>query len=492
MVIDLPKAVHHKLVEIAPPDLRELQIERWYIAKEPRKRIVVLRDYQKEAVGSWLRNDMKGVFEMATGTGKTYAALGCLRALMNREDELITIIACPYSHIITQWIRETDSFGILIDYLVADATNPGWKDELADRLLDLENGVRDRLILFTTHDTFASSDFRTIIQTSSIPVFVIVDEVHGVGAPQRRKGLLDRYRYRLGLSATPERWFDLEGTETLFDYFGGTVYEFPLGKAIGEFLTEYEYHPHFVTLTDQELDQYERETERISRAYYSSKDDKERERWYTLLCVQRQNIVKTAFNKYQALSEILASNKELKHCLVYCAPQQLEKVQDILLEHNVRQHRFTEAEGTRPEARYGGISERDYLLRQFSSGTLQALVAMKCLDEGVDIPPARLAIILCNSGNPREHVQRTGRILRKYPGKKIAIIHDIIVVPSATSSSGSPCNELERRIFLRELKRYKEFAYTAKNAVTCLAQVERLEEEYGVLGGAPYVPTDKP
>ncbi len=480
IIIDLPEAVKRKLIEIAPSDIDDLHLERWNYLQKGAKKNVILRDYQKEAVNNWFLNDMKGIFEMATGTGKTFTALGCLRTLLTKHDELITIIACPYNHLITQWIKEIDNFGISSNYIIADSTNPRWKDKLTDELLDLENKVRNKLIILTTHNTLPSNTFRKIIQNSSLPICVIIDEVHGLGAPKRREGLLPRYQYRLGLSATPKRWFDFEGTEILFNYFGDVVYQFPLSKAIGTFLIEYEYYPHFVSLTDAEYAKYEQETAKIAKAYHSTKDDHEKDEWYTLLCIKRQNIVKTAINKYKVLRDILNENQEIKHCLVYCAPEQLQRVQEILLQNNIKQHKFTQVEGTRPTVGYGGISERDYLLKQFSQGVLQALVAIKCLDEGVDIPPARFAIIMSNSGNPREYIQRRGRILRKHPGKKIATIHDIIVVPSSNSLVKSTYSELEMKIFAKELKRYKEFSLTAKNSIICLAQIERLEEKYGV------------
>lgn len=475
-VIDIPTAVKEKLIEIAPNDIGALNLDRWLGTKDERK--IKLRGYQKEAIDNWLKHGKKGIFEMATGTGKTATALGCVNALWATDNELVTIIACPFSHLITQWIREMENFGIAVKYVIADSTNSSWRDEVANKLLDLENSIYNNLVIFTTHDTLAKDDFRKLIQTVSKNICLIVDEVHGVGAPILRQGLLDKYQYRLGLSATPKRWFDLEGTDTLLNYFGDTVFEFPLSRAIGEFLTEYEYYPYFVTLTDNEFERYEEETEKIAKAYYASKDDEEREKWFTLLCIRRQNIVKTAFNKYHALREIIANHKELKHCLIYCTAEQLEQIQKILLENNIKQHKFTEDEGTRPKTMYGEISERDYLLRQFSKGTLQVLVAIKCLDEGVDIPPATFAIMMSNSGNPREHVQRTGRILRKYPGKKISIIYDIIVIPSSGGLSNSLCSELEKKIFLKELKRYKEFSSNARNAVECLVKIEQLEENF--------------
>jgi len=478
-VIELPEAVKNKLIEISPNEFEDLNLEKWYVFTKKRKKHVILREYQKEAITKWLLNNRRGIFEMATGTGKTYAALGCLNSILKNEMGVLAIITCPNNHLIPQWCKNIDDFGIKSDIIIADSTNPKWKKELVNNIIDIEIGTKNNLIIMTTHSTFSSDKFKKIIEQSESCIFLIVDEVHGIGSPQRRKGLLERYNYRLGLSATPKRWFDPEGTEALFNYFDKIVYRFPLSKAVGQYLTHYEYHPHFVSLTDEELEKYENETKKIARAYYVAKNDDERENWYKLLCYKRQNVVKTAYNKYHILRKIINTNKDIKHCIIYCAPEQLEMVQDILLENNIIQHKFTKDEGTHPKKEYGGISERDYILNQFSKGIIQVLVAMKCLDQGVDVPPARFAIMMSNSGNPMEYIQRRGRVLRRYPGKQVAIIHDVIVTPKYKYLKDSDLARLEKKIFKRELIRYKEFSSLANNVVDCYKKIERLEEEYG-------------
>jgi len=490
VVLPLPQLVRERLLDLAPRDLEEVRTRtiRWYEREASgRKPGVELRDYQKEAVRCWVSNGMKGIFEMATGTGKTITALSCLMNAWNRSASLVAIIAAPFSHLLAQWSEEIRDFGIEDDWpcIVADSTNPKWRNQLADKLLDLRIGHAKRFAILTTHDTFASEDFVDLMSTCGVTRMLIVDEVHGVGAPKRRQGLLEDYEYRLGLSATPRRWFDPEGSQIIFGYFGGTVYEFPLERAIGKYLTEYEYVPHFVSLTEYELEEYVRATTKIAQAYYTSREE-DRERWLAALCAKRQAVVKAAYNKYSVLEQIIANNPDITHCLIYCAPEQVERVQQILLRYGVKQHKFTQAEGTRPKPEFGGRSERELLLRRFAEGSLQALVAIKCLDEGVDIPPARYAIMMCNSGNPREHVQRTGRILRRYPGKKKSTIHDIIVVPPSKPYTDPRLAELEKRIFKNEVKRYREFASHAINRVKCLADIERLEERYERLWRCAY------
>jgi superfamily II DNA or RNA helicase len=138
-------------------------------------------------------------------------------------------------------------------------------------------------------------------------------------------------------------------------------------------------------------------------------------------------------------------------------------------------------EGTKSKNEYGGVSEREFLLQKFTDGTYQALIAMRCLDEGVDVPPAKIAIMLASTGNPRQYIQRRGRILRQSPNKEKAIIYDIIVIPSISSIVNPNTIDLERKIFEKEFKRYKEFAYTAINTMECLNKIEKIEERYNLI-----------
>jgi len=484
-VVDIPEAIKEKLIEIAPSNIEELNLERW-VEDSKQVRTVELRDYQLEAVQNWLNSEKRGILEMATGTGKTIAALSCLKKTLEMESKGIVVISSPFIHLSDQWIREFDKLAIKSQKLLADSSKAGWRDKLVDRIIDVENGITDRLIVLTTHNTFSSADFMSIIKKSKkrapeLKFLLIVDEVHGIGAPERRNGLIREYDYRLGLSATPKRWFDFEGTDKIFSYFGDVVFEFSLKAAIDAgYLTPYIYKPHFTSLTPQEMERYEEESRKIARAYYRSKDEDEKDEIFTLLCIKRQKIIRNAINKLVVFQEILDELDEIKHCLVYCSPKQIRPVQEILNQRNIIQHKFTEIEGTKPEDRFDGLSERDFLIKQFSEGVYRALVSMRCLDEGVDVPPARLAIMLDNSGNPREYIQRRGRVLRKYPGKENAVIHDIIVEPVLRLTTSQELGDLERKIIAKELQRYRDFAHSSQNASECLKIMQNVEALYGI------------
>lgn len=485
-VMDIPFAVKEKLIKIAPNNIDKIDLAKWN--KNTSKKIKLF-EHQEKAIKSWIQNGKRGIFEMATGTGKTFTALGCLQKLFYNENKIVVVIACPYDHLVKQWMDEIDIFGFTLDTIVADSSNYKWKNELADYMFDIKNGVKDNLIILTTHATFSSNVFVEMLKISDKKLLLIADEVHGLGAPQRQNGLIEDFDYRLGLSATPTRWFDEEGTEKNLEYFGGTVFEFSLKDAINKinpangltYLTPYDYKPFFVELDDVELEEYELLTQKITNLYRMAKNDDEKNSILLLLSIKRQKIIKNANSKYPAFEKILDNIGELKHCLIYCLPEQMSNVQEILNKRNIIHHKFTLHEGTRREKKYGGISEREFLLKKFADGTYDTLVAIKCLDEGVDVPPARIAIILASSGNPREYIQRVGRVLRRYLGKEKSIVYDILVLPQKMGFINNDFTNLERKIVEKEFMRYKEFMDTADNKLECLNTIENIQNKYNII-----------
>jgi len=472
-VIDIPTAVRDRLIAIAPAHLDTDGMDRLY-QKAKRVPKVQLFPEQRRAVDAWVSNGMRGVFEMATGTGKTFTALGCLQRVLESTIKLVTVITCPYQHLLSQWHREIHKFGLGPDALLtADSSNPNWRQELSDSLIDVCIGHKSMVIVLTTHATFSSKSFIDVVTShrGDFKLLLIGDEVHGLGAKGRSRGLLDQYDLRLGMSATPRRWFDEQGTDVLFAYFGNTVHELGLAEAIttlnpvtGQtYLAPYRYLPRFVSLTDMELEEYVEQTKAIAVRYAGASDDEEMRQALERLLFKRASIVKAAARKYEALRQILSElPSPVQWTLVYCVPQQMDVVMQIVNEQHFVAHRFTMEEGTTPERRYAGLTERDFLLQSFASGTYQVLIAMKCLDEGVDVPPARTAILMASSGNPREYIQRIGRVVRHYPGKTEAVVHDILVVP-ALRNMPDELRAAERSIFDRELSRCEEIARAAIN-----------------------------
>lgn len=478
-VVTAPEAIRTRLIALAPVDIETINLSRWYEHHHHRPRLF---DHQENAITNWLSAGRRGIFEMATGTGKTFAALGCLESVAKETKKLVTIITAPYSHLIQQWKREINIFSSLVDQLIiADATNPKWRDEIANALMDVALPYRYKinLVILTTHRTFSSSDFTSIMQIhdNSLVKFVIADEVHSLGAEKNKEGLIEQYKFRLGLSATPKRWMDDIGTEAIYDYFTGIVYEFSLRDAINTinpatgqtYLTPYKYKLKFINLTSEELERYISLTSSIIKKYRRNQNGKNREDLYRHLLYMRADVIKNAANKYTAFEHILdALGSAPLWTIVYCTDEQIDKVVSLLKARGIPRHRFTMEEGTIAEAQFNGLSERDFVLKQFSNCTYSVLVAMKCLDEGVDIPPARTSILLASSGNPREYIQRIGRVIRRYPGKTEAVIYDVIVAPSLDVLPPE-LSKIELSIFEKELKRCEEIAATALNNAETIA-----------------------
>lgn len=466
-VIDLPSAVREELIDFAPVSRKELVV----ISRKTRK-VINLRDYQDDAIDSWFAHDCRGLFEMATGTGKTITSLSAFKQLSSTKDKLVTVIACPQLHLIDQWIKDVENFHTG-KILKASSKERKWKSKISALSRDFYMGLEDKVVIMTTHDTLASDFFVKKIKKIKSDKLLIVDEVHGIGSSQRINGLIEDYDYRLGLSATPKRWFDEEGTQVIYDYFGDVVFEFDIERALTEinpdtgkhYLTPYYYYPIIVDLTDEEYSEYRDLSQKIAQAIARKKNNNEKIS-LSALCNQRQKIINNAEEKYSAFKELLKEHEGIDKLIVYCSDRQIDRVQEILNEENViPQHRFTHKESS-GKTKKELFSQRELILQNFEKGNYKALVAIKCLDEGVDVPVAENAIILSSTSNPREHVQRRGRILRNAPGKEYATIYDFLVFPKDGTEIGS-------KIMKKEIARYKEFAELAINSLDCLEILDK-------------------
>jgi len=431
---------------------------------------VPLREYQQQAIQAWLDNRCIGLFDMATGTGKTITALAAAVAAYLERGKIALVILVPYLHLLEQWVFEAKNFGF--SPICCSSEDPKWENNLFDAINQFNLGLTDHLCAVAVHQTAASDRFiNAIAKCKKDHLMLLGDEVHALGAANLRKGLLEIAILRLGLSATPDRWYDEEGTAVLHKYFNKVVYEFPLEKAIGRFLTRYKYHPVPVHLSCSELEQYKELTEKISIASAKKKQRKEKPSTsLNFLLIKRSQIIAKAERKYVALENTLCTLRKqgvTNHLLVYCAPGEIDRVLAILVEKaNLRCHRFDHTIS---------LSERQKILKRFSSGTLEVLVAIKCLDEGVDVPATRTAIFMASTTNPREFVQRRGRVLRKCESKREAIIFDMLVLPNHDTDVGSA-----KSLIRREMPRFAEFTSASTNAYSAKDVVKPFLESFGM------------
>lgn len=488
---DLPESVRKKLIEKSKSFYKENKILNNYKKYNEKKReldsSLSLFFYQKEAIKKWIRNDYKLLFQMATGTGKTRTAFGCIAELLLCKNKLIVIVACPQGTLSLQWKSEIEKlpFGFELSEIV-DGTNKKWRSTLQEVVLRVATGFYDKAIIFTTHVTGAKKEFTDIINQSSpdINYLFIGDEAHGLGASMCRRALLERYNYRIGLSATPSRWFDESGSKILDEYFGGNTFEFSIRDALTTinpatgktFLVPYTYNLEFVDLTEKEISDYAKISRDVRKLSLYSKDSDEYADKLERLLFKRANIVKDAENKYDKLKEILLSMQEIHDLIIFVSPEQIDRVMQILYDLRIPAHSFTQEAGTVIESKYGDMTERQHIIKHFKEGHFKSLVAIKCLDEGIDIPSAQNAILMASSTNPREYIQRIGRVIRQAPGKSNANIWDITIRPSTSRLSDSDLREFDKLICDKEKNRIFDIVENASNNIEAL---KILYEEMG-------------
>ncbi len=462
--LPLPDALKAKILELAPEDVPNLKrLKRNVIEKTPSWGF---RDYQIQAIESWFQHGRRGIFSMATGTGKTKTARGCITRLLETKQCLV-VVSAPYQHIARQWQVELAGFKPL--YV---PTN-GWQEKLTLALQEKTLGWHDSIVVVGVQNTLASSNFASFLNEAEAlfdEILFVGDEAHGLGASAFRSALNPIYTSRLGLSATPTRYFDEIGTKVLLDFFkpetgvsveDSTIFEFDTTKALAwrdpitgqRALCDYEYHARIVKLTPAEQEAYDGFTAQIGK--FQGRDlSPEEQGILENYLFQRAAVIKTASAKISLLRDLLTRDIEnLNNTLIYCYDNdQLSEVARVLFELGITYRRFTGEEGTKEEAEFGGLSERDYILKNFGLGLTGVLLAIKCLDEGVDVPRAERAYILASSGNPREFIQRRGRLLRPHAEKPFARIFDILVEFDAVSdpSNLTASNEIARLIGLAQ------------------------------------------
>lgn len=445
-----------------------------------------LHDYQNEAIKAWEDNDYFGIYDMATGTGKTFTALGSISYLYRKINRLFVVICVPYTHLVEQWFDEADSFNI--PSLKCYDSFIKFKSKLKNKVDRFRNKKSDFECIIITNGSFPNEEIQKMLKKISSEVLFIVDEAHNFGAPKISKTLEVQYKYRLGLSATINRHNDQEGTELLKSYFGKIVYSYSLQKAIEEKkLTPYKYFPIVNYLDAAEYDRYDELTRRINSFHYDRKTQSMPSSLKTLY-IKRARIVAETKQKVSNLLKIIRGNSLVneKNMLVYCGAVTYEE--DVFDKDDVRQihqiintlqfdldmivNKFTADESS---------EERKDIIESFVNQDINAIVAIKCLDEGVNIPAISRAFILASSTNPKEYIQRRGRVLRKHPGKKYSEIYDFITLPRDLNSV-STISEMHRKVDLslirREFDRIKCFAELAMNTTESFKLMSDIEEAY--------------
>lgn len=465
------------------------------------------RDYQKVAFEKWKANEQKGLFAMATGTGKTITSLNCLLEIYKKTGYYKAIILVPTITLLEQWVGECKKFNFN-NIVKVYSKNSKWKNDVDTLHLQESIGGKEEKVSYVIISTYASFSkdnvFSRLNEFSNSRLLLIADEAHNMGSGQIRNKLpAIIYGRRIGLSATPDRQYDDEGNKALMSFFGAEdkyTYEYSMEEAINkEVLCKYLYYPHIVRLTDLEMEAYAELSVKIAKLATFEGEIKKGDSFLTALLLKRKRIIHKAANKKscfeQIVKELYASNGTLKHTLVYVPEgnqpdngadifiDREEIAGDVESQHLIDQYsaivrdvhpratvkQFTSASG-----------DRDRILEEFATGRLEVLTSMKCLDEGVDVPQSKVAIFCASTGNPRQFIQRRGRILRqsKSTGKHIAIIHDLVVVPEINRLTES--YNLEKKMMKAELNRVRNFALLSENSSSTIEALDEIFKYYNL------------
>lgn len=463
------------------------------------------RDYQVQAFENWKNNKQKGLFAMATGTGKTLTSLNCLLQIYNKSGYYKAIILVPTITLVEQWEVECRKF-YFNNIVKVCSKYPSWQSEI-DRI-KLKEALDPNSASYVIISTYASfvrdKVFKELVTLPKKRLLLIADEAHNMGSG-RILGKLDGIPFlrRIGLSATPERQFDDVGTTRLYEFFGAKdkfTFEYTMQEAIDNgFLCRYYYYPHIVRLTDAEMAEYMEISLKLAKMYNNSrKDFKKGDDILKILLLKRKHIIHKAINKEKVFRSIIhdrfAEKGDLKYTLVYVPEgnrlddnnSDIYDDIDIVQDDDFSNHiidKFTrivqEVSPTTTVKKFtSDSSNRDEILTTFANGDLEVLTSMKCLDEGVDIPRSELAIFCASTGNPRQFIQRRGRILRTHKEKKFAYIHDLVVVPEVSSAAES--FNMERNLLAGEIRRVKDFALLSENAYTSVQELDDVLEYYNL------------
>lgn len=427
------------------------------------KTVIEIRDYQRTAIEKFKANNNRGILEMATGTGKTITSLLIAKDYLNDNGRIFLIILVPFTHLVEQWEENCNMFEF-DNILRCYNAKSSWVNELENRIRDFNIGIKKVEVVISTYRSASSVEFNEAISNIRGKTFIIGDECHYFGIKSLRENMFGNIQVRLGLSATPDRWWDEDGTSYLRDFFSDTVYEYSLEEAIEKgVLTKYEYNPILCDLNDEELKEYEKLSKRIS-FLMGSKDNSKKED-IEELNRRRSMILSKAEDKMIKLIEIFKQKniEETSHTLIYCAPGQVNTITKEISELGFRVHRFNSDVPSK---------DRKNILDAFANGEIQVLVAIKCLDEGVDVPSTKVAYFLASTSNPREFVQRRGRVLRKYKGKNLAQIYDFVLMPTLANESTF------KSIVSKEMPRFAEFSKYAINQYVARDRIRKILENY--------------
>ena len=430
---------------------------------------IKLRDYQKEAIAAWVKNNYHGFYVMATGTGKTWTAIYSAKELLKTHSAMVVICA-PYKHLVKQWAEDVEKAFGDAKIIMVSSENPKWEQQISQEIIRKKYDTNAQTIIISTIASFKMSRFEKTLLKSNEDKLLIVDEAHRF--TDRSEDMHIQFKYMLGLSATPFSGTSAQRGKELMEFFGGQVFSLPIEEALErKFLVPYYYHPIYVHASEEDEEKFQYHTRRILSCFKNN------------TCINPDLLVKSLRNRLRVISMaeekqdqidyIVSQVKENDHFVVYCGDGRLfdnntgeelrhiQSVKRVLSSHGYKPSQFTAQEN---------MDERMQLVDAFNKGEISALAAIRCLDEGINIPSIKSALILSSNDDYREFVQRRGRILRTYKGKEFAHIYDVVVLPS---------HDLPALAKI-EFRRFHEYAKLSLNWDELAPELENYLGDYGL------------
>lgn len=431
-----------------------------------KNKVIVLRDYQEDAISAWVKNKYRGFYVMATGTGKTWTAIYSAAELLKTR-KIIIVICAPYKHLVQQWYEDVAKAFPKARIIKVSSENPMWDVEISEEVIRNRYQEDNQLFIISTIMSFNKERFEKVLSTSKDGRMLIVDEAHRF--TNRQDWIQEKYKYMLGLSATPYSGQNTAIGDELMEFFGGRVFNLPIEFAIEKgYLMKYSYHPIYVNTTGEEEESFGRIMRRMAACFTNGVLSDVEE--FIRLRRTQLRIISMAAEKTEQIDSIIAQVREKDHFIVYCGDGRLFDDNGEELRHIQFIKRRLDAAGYRPNqfTASENMYKRMEIVDSFNIGETTALAAIRCLDEGINIPSIKAALILSSNDNNREFVQRRGRILRKDKNKKEAKIFDVIVLPS----SNTP------RMAIIEFRRYYEYARLATNSQELLDELHLMINDY--------------
>jgi superfamily II DNA or RNA helicase len=506
IVVEVPSAFYQSFIDSLPPDyspapnIENEYLDRYFSNKQQRnvpefpKKIgdsnYCLLEHQRQAILAW-NDKMRGILKLATGAGKTITACHTITALYKANDEnrLFIVIAVPYQNLADQWVKELKLFNIIP--VRAYQSKRIWYYKLKNKIRDFNEGLsRFECIVVVNKTLRDNPDFKELIsKVNNKNIIFIADECHHFMSDNLLKAIPKEVAI-MGLSATPydESYEELyeyyqQQTEKLKKIFGDVVAEYPLEYAIDDgVLCNYDYHIVLCYFSHSEFEQYSELTKKIG-AYANNKKNMKQMDSLMFAILERSKLVGGIEDKFNKLEEITskAHNPE-PHTLVYCGggrmpedeygedkyefEKQIDNISNLLIKSGWKCSKFTANESG---------SDRNRILDSFKRKSIDTLVAIRVLDEGIDIPACQRAYILASSTNSRQYIQRRGRILRKSKDKEKSTIYDFVALPPKSKTT-----ETAQSLVKSELKRIEEFRKLSLNRMDLENSINEIKTRYNI------------